>query len=487
MDHAHIAYLKVIGSQLRGPIRAAAPDRMATYLIDCSFAMLTRMVVEHEQGEALRTALIKTLADNHEALQSVLGAAADGRALLADIAQLSTSTSSHAQIDAVAARTAAFLIGGSSAESQRLASLLVNTDADNWQRVREAVNSLRAAAAGGVERETEPMTAEEQQRLLELLRRECAESASLSISHVGAIPGGYSKQTIIVTLSNNRVLPREIVVRRDRAESPVGSSVVDELALLQLVHDCGIRVPKPWALDRGAVMGNPIIVMSKVEGRTISEVYDVHEPDERCALDLAEQLAILHRIPSDRVLRARPDMPGLEVSNIDYMRQQLEEYTAHWRTVGEPSVTMDASAAWMATHLDWAETAKVLVHRDPRFHNILCENGHITALLDWELAMFSHPARDLGWSYHQVIQMTDWKTFIAHYLKCGGVACSPESLAFYALWSDWYCAIQMYRARHLFHAGKAPFAYAFAGEEMRQANVHSVASLLRRIVTVGRL
>ena len=101
--------------------------------------------------------------------------------------------------------------------------------------------------------------------------------------------------------------------------------------------------------------------------------------------------------------------------------------------------------------------------------------------------MIGHPSRDLGWLYHQVVQMMDWKRFLARYRASGGPECSPESLTFYAMWSDWYCAVQMYRARAGFMSGQAPFAYAYAGEEMRHQNVNSVAQLLRQIMANGTL
>jgi aminoglycoside phosphotransferase (APT) family kinase protein len=60
----------------------------------------------------------------------------------------------------------------------------------------------------------------------------------------------------------------------------------------------------------------------------------------------------------------------------------------------------------------------------------------LTAVLDWELASFSHPARDLGYLRSTIEMMTTWEKFLDVYHEVGGVRCAPHTVDFYMLFSS---------------------------------------------------
>ncbi|MDT4862700.1 Phosphotransferase enzyme family protein [compost metagenome] len=122
------------------------------------------------------------------------------------------------------------------------------------------------------------------------------------------------------------------------------------------------------------------------------------------------------------------------------------------------------------------------MHRDTRFHNILSQGEHLTALLDWELAAIGHPARDLGYAYHHVIQFADWQQFLGAYGAAGGQVPSALELDFYILWSDLFVAIYMYRARASFMSSEGDnIQLAYAGERLRQHNMYLLSQRLQEV------
>ena len=64
------------------------------------------------------------------------------------------------------------------------------------------------------------------------------------------VPGGRSKETILVSLTGTSELPPEVIVRKDRPVGVLQTRAADEFAVLQAVHaHGGIPVPRPFFSD----------------------------------------------------------------------------------------------------------------------------------------------------------------------------------------------------------------------------------------------
>lgn len=420
-DAQLLQYLRLITLQLRGPVQQAIDkDHMASHLLGCITDLLGSLVAEREPDEPSRTA-------------------------------------------------------------DELAGLL-EQEQQHWQRIHQ--HQRYAHAEGPTDREVEPMSEAELQRLMRLLRVRCEEGPSLAVSAVRALCGGFSKQTSVLTLTGNQRLPDEIVVRRDRAESPVGSTVLDEFELLRTLHAAGLSVPRPLAVDAQEVVGCPILITEKAVGRNIGDVYTIYaagETNPLLALDLARELAKLHTIPLSRL---PPSLPGMDSTHRASIRQEVEQFQADWQALGESSLTIAVAFQWLLAHLERLGEQRALVHRDARFHNILSQGPRVTALLDWELAAISHPARDIGYVYHHITQFADWQDFLAAYVEAGGTAPSELEVDFYTLWSDLFVAVYQYRARaHFLSGGTDNIQIAYAGEHMRQHSMHLLSTRLCHLRT----
>lgn len=470
MDSSQLHYLRDIHRQLGGPLRQAVGGGMAGRLQYCVRELLAGVVAEAE---------VRRGGDMDAAVQAVLrDRRAELRTLLGDDAAGETEDPERASTTSIATRLAA----RDDPPARRALQALLQPERDYWRRIGECRERLDAAAAAHDDHEVEPLTADQRRRLLALLREQYAEDDTLAIAGLRALAGGLSKQTILVSLSGNRHLPDEIVLRRDRAESPVGSTVLDEFELLKTVHAAGVVVPRPLAVDAGQVMGAPLLVSERVAGDNLGDVYDVHDRgNAAAAASLARELARLHSIPLDRLTRP---LPGDAHDHRAQLAAEIEGFLLHWHGLGQSSALIEAAFAWLLARLDRLPVAPCgITHRDGRFHNILTDAHGVTAILDWELAAIGRPARDLGHAYHHVVQFAAWDAFLAAYGEAGGEVPDRDELDFYILWSDLFIAVYMHMARAGYlQAGGDNIQIAFAGEALRQRNMDILAARMHGLL-----
>lgn len=107
------------------------------------------------------------------------------------------------------------------------------------------------------------------------------------------------------------------------------------------------------------------------------------------APDMVENLARLHRFPVDR-------LPPGAVPELDYL-----DVVDRWQTVYEEKHLVrdpvtEEGFRWLRARVP-ADTQIGVVHGDFRIGNALVDNGHVTALLDWELAYVGDVRFDLGY------------------------------------------------------------------------------------------
>jgi aminoglycoside phosphotransferase (APT) family kinase protein len=75
---------------------------------------------------------------------------------------------------------------------------------------------------------------------------------------------------------------------------------------------------------------------------------------------------------------------------------RVDEYRELLDSMPDPQPVLEWGLRWLERHLPTSDEV-VLVHSDFRTGNILIEDGHIAAILDWEFARFGDPHEDLGW------------------------------------------------------------------------------------------
>jgi len=286
------------------------------------------------------------------------------------------------------------------------------------------------------EDEVEPMSKAQKQDLQDYLRTKYIEETRLEIGNINMIFGGGSKQTLILDLLYTSELPEKIVVRIDRLDSVTGSTVADEYNYVETMYKAGMPVPQPFLLEIDtSFLGGAFIIVSHIEGHNIGDWISVTEPSREFAVDLARALAIMHQVP---VASIGHQQLNANISSSEQVLNDICTSEKLWRGIGTPSIVHEQAYAWLKDHIELANGIFGVVHGDVGCHNMLCKDGRLTALLDWETAFIGNPTLDIAYVHYAIIEMMPWEEFLAEYEKAGGTLPSQAEMDFYMLWTKIY-------------------------------------------------
>lgn len=269
--------------------------------------------------------------------------------------------------------------------------------------------------------------------------------------------GGYSKDTILFRAVQPDGSALDGVIRRDLPFGPGENSAVDEFPLLRALFDRGLPVAEPlWSETDSSWLGQPFIISRRVEGGANTEAWDHDEPTRRAiCLQLAALLAGLHAIDPVEIGMGGDRTPAEEIAAyVALFHDRWQRHKVH------DSPVLEAAFRWLADNVPQDLGRLSLVHADVGFHNILTDNGRITALLDWEFSHLGDPAEDLGYCRQRVEPLMPWDEFLAAYYAAGGAPYRDSGARFYEVWrgvrnavccavawngflNDWYPALKM--------------------------------------------
>jgi aminoglycoside phosphotransferase (APT) family kinase protein len=250
-----------------------------------------------------------------------------------------------------------------------------------------------------------------------------------------------------------------------RKDLPVDfiSSVESEFSLLQSLFKQRFPVAEPcWLESDPSALGARFLVSRLVAGSTdVSRWISDRAAARGFARQLAELMGRLHALS----LPALGFSPSLARQSAgDCMRLEIDRWHATFLSSRlEAYPLVELTLEWLKQHIPPTLYARpgALVHGDIGFHNMMIDNGHLTALLDWEFAHPGDPLEDLVYTKPFVESVMDWTTFKQWYRDLGGPACSEEEEMFYAVWSKTRNQISAIRATRLF-MGSQPNNLKFA-------------------------
>ncbi|MET0545095.1 MAG: phosphotransferase family protein [Caulobacterales bacterium] len=260
------------------------------------------------------------------------------------------------------------------------------------------------------------------------LKARYPDDKDLRIATFRQVFGGRSRQTALFTLEGATSIPAKLAVQRDHPAGLSPYGVAGQFPFVKVVADSGVKTPRPVFLETDkAVISAPFVVMEQVSGAVAGADY-FHPPQTPAlAYELAEQLALLHRADLSALPAALSD-------NSLSWPDDLAAIDAAWRKhQAAPSMAFAAALAWMRAHVQDVGNERSIVHTDTAFHNILIENGHLSAILDWELVHVGHPGEDLGYCRGFVEEMADWDEFMRVYTAHGGCAFSRTVIDYFSL------------------------------------------------------
>lgn len=379
-------------------------------------------------------------------------------------------------------RVHGMLLNSDTREAQQAARRILSIDARNRRALEDAFkHAMTQSTDTQANAVPSSLTADETARLAAWLRREFPDEGSLEITGSRAIPGGFSRQTLFVEMRGTKRLPPTVVVRRDGLVLHSGKSVGFEYPILQALAASGTPAPAPLACETtGTVLGRPFLVVSRVEGDTFGDTIDVSGgPDRTLGHDLATVLAKLHAVP----IGSLTHVDGAGMKPVDRIRREIAADHAAWKSLGFPSLPMDAAFAWLARHMDAADGPLALVHRDIGGHNLLAKDHRIQAILDWEIAVIGNPAEDLGYARFTVEQLVDWPSFMDAYAARSGWRPSDASIDFYTLWGAARLVVLIGKARAGVLSGQLKdLGLAYVGEHFMPRFASRVADTVERLL-----
>jgi aminoglycoside phosphotransferase (APT) family kinase protein len=432
MSYRLIRYLHGINAELRTRTLPALADGTPKKLISMTASILTRLISESTTRPLLDVEFMACLRSALTPLVTT-GTAADIRKIARELTLLADT----AQWDPLQRRLgpalAAFL-SSPSESARQVAHDILALEFKRSDQLESAYHVEVAAATLPRLSGHEVLEPHDLAEITNFLRQVCPKDPGVHIVATELVAGGFSKQTAFLQLSDTVTLPEVIVMRRDRSNSALATTVTAEFQLLKILHEAGVAVARPLALFDGTASGRQSFMLTtRAEGGNIGDYWDVAEPSRAFGLDLARQLARLHKLPLE-ILGDQLD--GAKTATRDHVSAEIESSYADWRAMDLVSPVTEAAYAWLRAHIDLADGQRSLVHRDIGCHNMIVKDGRITAILDWEIAWIGNPARDVAYVRDMVSQCISWDEFLAAYAAEGVHVPEEGQLRFYSIWSE---------------------------------------------------
>jgi aminoglycoside phosphotransferase (APT) family kinase protein len=220
------------------------------------------------------------------------------------------------------------------------------------------------------------------------------------VHRIEALPGGASSLTYRAQLKACGGSTPVVIKVAPAGVAPVGHrDVLRQARLLRALSSRpGIAVPTVLAMDGGEPPATaPFFVMAFVQGQSFEPHVDSSElllpaplEIERRALSAAVMLALLHAVPIQELAPAGE--PHITIN------AEVDRWTKLFGTVDgslhEGSAAIGEALLKSAPRMG---EAACIVHGDYRLGNMLCADGAVQAIIDWEIWAVSDPRIDLAW------------------------------------------------------------------------------------------
>ncbi|MDE2464629.1 MAG: phosphotransferase family protein [Alphaproteobacteria bacterium] len=226
----------------------------------------------------------------------------------------------------------------------------------------------------------------------------------VGIKELSRIPGGASRQTyrfVACYAQGSELIERVLILRRDPAFSLIETERMTEFSAYRAFHKAGLPVPEPIVLELGsAALERPFFIMEAIEGCSAGSLLAADPYGSHRELIGQQFWSALGRIAgSDPIALGLGDLERAD----DSTQCGLHEL-ARWEQVIredslEPQPIALGAIRWLRRHPPPPPSKLCVVHGDYRSGNFLHDGeGHIRAILDWEMAHLGDPLEDLAWA-----------------------------------------------------------------------------------------
>lgn len=243
-------------------------------------------------------------------------------------------------------------------------------------------------------------------------------------------------------------------------------SAMPEWLAMRSLEGSAVPVPKAyWASDDESIFGAPFLFCERVDGAAVVPWVAAGTPplEEGYRRSLGTQfidsLAALHCVPWQEKPIAELSH-GITPENAALGNVETwEKHIARWAMRPYPAV--EWAIRWLKDNCPVAPHVAI-VHGDYRTGNFLEQDGHITAILDWELVHLGDPHEDLGWASlpmymggsKHICRLAEPEWFYERYSQQAGFAVSMKSVQYYRAFSLLKLAATHMAAARCFEEGR---------------------------------
>ncbi|MGA4816166.1 phosphotransferase family protein [Pseudomonas aeruginosa] len=165
--------------------------------------------------------------------------------------------------------------------------------------------------------------------------------------------------------------------------------------VLQVVHQAGVKVPRPlWLCRDMRVHGRVFFLMEYVPGVAAGRLLSTGAGTQgraRLAAQLGANLA-----PCIRFARRAPPLDSLPMPTRSPALATIDAYRHYLDTLADAYPVLEWGLRWYELHAP-RNSILCLLHRDYRTGNYLASEQGLEAVLDWEFTGWGDPCEDLGW------------------------------------------------------------------------------------------
>jgi aminoglycoside phosphotransferase (APT) family kinase protein len=272
--------------------------------------------------------------------------------------------------------------------------------------------------------------------------RDYLKDATITVAECAHLPGGLGKETHVFTTTGD-TLQGEFVMRRDMAVNLIPNTchrVSTEFEVLKAVRQHGLPTPDVLWVDtcHEILPGGDFIIMRRSPGLSGGTLFGASTPPDPVLNDrIGTLLGKLHTLPpltelGELTESIRPDFWNMPASEV--VRANLRGYVSMLLACPHaPSLATVAIFNWLIANVPESDVISCLNHGDVGFHNMLLDQGELSALLDWESAHIGHPAEDLAYLYNAAAADLDWPRVINAYRTAGGIPPTPAELLYFRI------------------------------------------------------
>jgi aminoglycoside phosphotransferase (APT) family kinase protein len=301
------------------------------------------------------------------------------------------------------------------------------------------------------------------------------------VTEVSYIPGGYSRETILLSLAPGSRYGDALVLRKV-VDGHDPSHLLREWSVLVHVADLDLPSPTPfWIEEDPSHLGNAFFTVNRMPGRNHGDVFGGASVSPDLMKQLARYLARLHSADA-RSLQTLPRKPLCSKDTVTEAIQEMAQVIPRLSDFDRPLYKF--AVAWMLANIPEDVERPSLLHGDVGLHNMLIDNGRLSAMLDWERSHLGSPAEEFAYIYDMVVSIMPWDEFLDEYTAEAGERPSEEALRFYSVWSDiWRCSGGLDK-RWLFVHGPSPRISAAAAGFL--VSPRFLLSAVNRVVGIKR-